>query len=287
MKKRIFYVINLDRSRIITISLLFGAFICASFISGFHMGTNKSGVPLYNAGGNVSYLNQNNYGLPVNNDIESENDNGSQYGKNLTRISQKSPDEESGMAENEPQTDTSKGEIEKSEKKSVTKKSTRRIKQVSDNENKKEEKTKRARVTHKESQIKSNNNSKSKKSESSRQKNNQISEMKKEKKSDTKESANPKSPLLGSSNAKLSAVEQSETVSGKNNSYTLQVGAFNNKETADRMKLQLAKDGFNAYIISKGDQHRVRVGRDMNEEKMITMESQLKSKKFGSVRIKE
>ena len=134
--------------------------------------------------------------------------------------------------------------------------------------------------------LKIKKNEKIKKETSAAERNEQNSETKK---SDKKEkSANPKSPLLGTANVKLSNTGPAENVaSGKNNSYTLQIGSFNNIQTAERMKMQLAKDGISAYIISKGDQHRVRVGKSMNEEKTITMESQLNSKKFGSFRIKE
>lgn len=44
MKKRIFYVINLDRSRILTLAAFFSGFLLLSFITGFYLG-HLSGGP--------------------------------------------------------------------------------------------------------------------------------------------------------------------------------------------------------------------------------------------------
>ena len=292
MKKRVFYVINLDRGRIITISFLFGAFICVSFISGFHLGTSKSGVPLYSSGGNVSYLNQNNYGLPVEKSSELSHDNGSQYGRSLTRISR---DIEGENLETENDSETKESSLD--EIKTLPDQSSKRKSETSSKKKKEAEKKPSSKKTAakksagKKSEVKKiTEKSSAKKSASN---NKTITQKKKDpgssntKKNQIQKSpVNPKSPLLGSSDVKLSNVS-SDKPAAASSGMSLQIGAFSDRGTAERMKSQLAADGFSAYIISGSNRHRVRVGRALNSEKTDSLEKQLKNKKYASYRIKE
>jgi len=279
VKKRIFYVINLDRGRILTLSMLFGAFICVSFISGFQIGKNKSGMPLYSAQGDVSYLNENNYGLPILEKNPSETNSSIDSGKKLTRIGREISKEKDLSSSEEPEKEreikenNKNNEIRKvqdkpviSKKKEKQLKNTARKEKTLKNQSKKKAKAEKKKETVSKSKV--NTSSKSGKTLS------------------VKQNDNPRSPLLNSLNTKLTSGDMKKSPSSVEK-YSLQIGAFNNNETASRMKNQLVSEGFHAYIVKSGSQYKVRVGKSLNSDKLDKMESKLKTKKYASYRIKE
>ena len=269
MKKRIFYVINLDRGRIMTLLILFGAFISISFISGFHMGKTSSGMPLYSADGEVSYLNEKNYGIPMDHSQPSQSLL-SGNGESLTRISGMEEPEKNKPAQKEPA----------AEKKSSSKPAARPAPKPVPKVKKEPVTIKTASKKPSPPPVKKTSTAPTAKSKS------EISRTTAQPQKSPEQ--NPRSPLLGADNIKLSGADAASSSAASNNvKYSLQIGAFNNNETAQRMKNQLSNEGFNAYVVSHGSHYKVRVGKSMDTKALESMETRLKSKKFASYRIKE
>lgn len=95
---------------------------------------------------------------------------------------------------------------------------------------------------------------------------------------------NPRSAVLDSESVRMA--NRSEK-SGASPSYTLQIGAFQNREAAKLMLNDLKKSGFaEAYISESGGSYRVRIGQSLNERESAKIQKSLRSKNYAAFRIK-
>lgn len=66
---------------------------------------------------------------------------------------------------------------------------------------------------------------------------------------------------------------------------SLQLGSFSSRVAADRMESQLKKQGFESAVVSINGKFAVRVGRSASESDIARLEKQLKQKHYNPVRV--
>lgn len=74
-----------------------------------------------------------------------------------------------------------------------------------------------------------------------------------------------------------------ENTGGKEDSYRVQTGSFENRENADRMLYELQGQGYPAFILEQDGFYRVQVGGYQNMENAISMEKRLRMAGYSTI----
>ena len=325
MKKRVFYVINLDRSRIWVLATLLVSILLFAFATGFRVGAARSsgpaGSPELSAGALEQLQQSEAMDLaelgPTTGSIDGESDEVGQdtdaqtaddlnttaagpgdspFEKNRERegsyngvIDSSSGYDDADYGDDRARTETAHVTKKKSEpvksKKSVEK-------QVASQSKKEKTKTTTLAAKSKTTAQKKGNAVESrtaeKKSNAPEQK--KIAALA----SDAKQE-NPRSVLLDTNSDRLrmsniskeSPAQTEQTTPAKSNTrtYSLQLGAFSSEAAADRMATTLKKQGFHPHIVKSRDRFIVRVGKSDTSKGLWELESGLRKNQYAPMRV--
>jgi len=257
VKKRVFYVINLDKKRILMIGTIFTGMVFFSFLIGFRLGNDRTNrmdplsfrvpeperSPFDPEGmepGKRETMKQSDEAFPP--EPEDRNDTATPERRNVDTFTRKDlPREQSPV----------KSETRRKKRETVKKKTQRKA-----------ERSKKKTATKKKSKS-------------------EIVSTKKEKpKAEEKPKHNVRAPILVSDSVKLANYSDKANDKG---GYTLQTGAFSDRDSALRMKAALEKHGIHgAYITEISGTYRVRVGKSLSDQQADALKEKLKQKKFAS-----
>lgn len=67
--------------------------------------------------------------------------------------------------------------------------------------------------------------------------------------------------------------------------YTLQLGAFTSRSAANRMAEQIRKEGMNPYVVKSGNLHLVRLGRSESRQGLNAEEKKLREARFRPITV--
>lgn len=306
MKKRTFYVVNLDKSRILVIGLLFLGFILTAYATGYRVGQKP--VADLDKPRDTQPLS-----LPDSGDsIYSKQDDSRQK---LDEPSGERPEKNDRKVDDRVDLSNRFPEKPKPGKLPVMRDETKLVdKPLAKNSPKRTPVKKKEHLAKTEKNEKSDKTEKSEKKETAKVKSpdlkesgkstkdpvkKEITEEKKEtaKKSEKGETKNPRSALLDSKETKMSNVSEGEkklddtpktsakTHDSSAKRYTLQVGSFQTKAAAERMLDSLKHQGFDARLQASQGNFAVRVGRPGKPAELEKMESNLKKKNYAPIRV--
>ena len=289
MKKRIFYVINLDRGRLWILAILLVSTLLFAFATGFRVGQARAnGMP----GEQLSAASDGAFEqlaeLPPL-DAESENEIAD------------NPDGADGEAELSANLDRDGADSESGSRLSLANESSsersgRSPFEIDDRRERSTPEPVRRAQPEPDVIKKKQTQSAPKKSTNAERKSERTpapSADKKlaQKKSETKQ--NPRSALLESGSEKLrmsnisKAKPKSPTVDEQKSTrtYSLQLGAFSSEGAANRMAATLKKQGFHPYIVQSKNRYLVRVGRSDSAKGLWPLESGLREKQYAPMRV--
>lgn len=269
MKKRIFYVVNLDRGRILTISFIFTGFLIIAFVAGYRLGHIGESVGIQP--GNIeeiqpeSSLSMAEFAGRLNNEDESSQTSGDSEtekptGKSIPHFQPDDTDKEAG---DQISFDPIESPRQKENKKPTSSDSTRK----SAGKFKKEEKKKE----------KSTQTSKRQNPRSAVLASNEVRLSDVGSSSNGKKSSSPKKESTERKNTKPS----SESRNDSSKTFSFQVGAFRDTASANRMADQLKKDGFSPFVVHAGNFYTVRVGKEKEKKDLYGLEAELKKKHYS------
>lgn len=268
MKTRIFYVINLDKSRITLIAATVLAALLGSYAFGYHSASQaRDQIPKTNLAISGSHK-------AVEGDLKAENQsNNPEYGKS---IYDQNNARQPGFNNLEPmqvypdeQKEPNPQDIEQTQKvlkKKYTKKTNRRSRK------------------------------KTQKTTSKNIKKSRIVKKKPNKKRipGTRKTALLKQDSNGIKLANISSTKESESIHPQKKTekikkkplYSLQTGSFHSKKAALRMAKGLKSQGFPSKIIRRNGKFNVRVGAENENSRLWKMESQLRRKKYSPIKVR-
>lgn len=319
MKKRTFYIINLDRGRILFLSTILSGVLLLTFASGFRLGRSE-GLDLSRLvpgnGPETSQAAVDN--IPEQDDYKNrspekmeEPEPEMDRGKSIYSIDEKQDTNRLKPSFSNSETDKEMDEILSGSlsHKEFTKESEREIAVA-----KKPAEKKAKLMRHNTEKVALNKSKKSpstkvqkkEKSKIERDKSAQTVAAKKSEKIPSKQQT-PDAPLLkmkknsaasnivGFSNvstkssAPQKSVDTAKEVSsepvGNQRIFGLQLGAFSNKSGADRYADMVKKQGFSSYVLHRGNVYRVVVGRTTDLDSLEALRNKLKAKRYTPIAI--
>ncbi len=304
MKKRTFYVVNLDKSRILVIGLLFLGFVLTAYATGYRVGQkpvadlerprDREPLSMPDSGDSIYSKREDEPRQKTEESSSERSDKLDRKADDRVDLSNRFPEkpkpgklpvmreprkiEDRPVAKSTPikkkDRPAKTEKIEKTEKKETAKAKTSETKEIS----------KPAAKDPVKKEIPEEKKETAKKPEKSE-------------KSDKVEARNPRSALLDSKETKLSNVSETDKktaetpkTSAKTHEtsakrFTLQVGSFQTKAAAERMLDSLKHQGFDARLQASQGNFAVRVGRPGKPADLEKMESNLKKKNYAPVRV--
>ena len=273
MKKRTFYIVNLDRNRIMVLSIVFIGFILIAFATGFRFG-KPIGNSVTDASSPRSYAN-------LNQEPKNENE----PGKSIYSINQDKPSSPTDVGNRrEENLDSMVDDSLKRDRRQVND-SIALSKQLDVKESKKTA-HKRHKRNKSEAEPKKKRNSRPISHRSDRDLND-----------DGKKRQDPRTALLDVKKRKFRNTSTREPVAPSTSSakedknpadkdlYSLQIGSFSYKKSATRMAEQLKKQGFHPQVNRVGKSYRVIVGRTSKPKELFSLDKRLRKKNYAPVRI--
>ena len=253
MKKRVFYVINLDRSRILTLAALLSGFLVISFLVGYEIGNSTALPP----------------GMPGDSDF--------QFPRNGTGsdLADASSTEDSSSRHSSGESETASRErIDSDPVKGIPLRSLSEVVLPLDRRNRQESQSENSRQSGQTQDRKKDGPERKDQSDSTGSTPGK-SKSKKE-----------RSPVLKKKDSiRLANVDdgKKETAPSPANrkKYSFQVGAFSTDTAASRMIRQLKSEGFDPYTVPSGGKKLVRVGKASNRAALNSLEKKLEEKKHA------
>ncbi|MCB1167935.1 MAG: SPOR domain-containing protein [Leptospiraceae bacterium] len=259
MKKRVFYVVNLDKNRLLALSIFVGGTLVMAFATGYRFGrTDENLGPQQAQQSAFDNASQTPTTSSVDSDsLESDREESDPLERRQSdselSLKSASPDEEARPAvKTESKTEPSK----KKKPESVS---------FSDIARKQDDSTPRKKEP----------TPAYKKPEKSKPKPaNQVTEKKKTTK-----------PSPAALVKKETAPTQAKEKPRSGPIYTLQLGAFTSRGAANRMAEQIRKEGMQPYVVKSGNLHLVRLGRSEKESGLKEEEKKLRAAKFRPIKV--
>ncbi len=243
MKKRIFYIINLDNRRIAVLGIVFTGLLAVAFATGYRLGRSDESDPYAKLAENDLHLDQSDFSInseeSANTDVNSLN-----TGKREDTESgdTKAPSRGISIASQEtvsPEAD----------KKPITVKTSSREKSnvttFQSAPEVKRDTNKRNVVLQSDAAVK-------------------LSDI------------GTGQKRVTTNNNKATSEKKQIDVQEDREFYSFQMGAFSDKGSADRLKSTLEKDGFSPYIKKMGSRYSVRVGKSTSRRRLWGLEAKLK-----------
>ena len=276
MKRKIFYIVHLDRNRILFLSLTFFSFLLFSFTLGRQLGNKQTGTesspkfPLF------SFLNTKKEMLSKKEDFLSDNNKLSYDGNNHN--------EEEIILPDYQETSYPKA-IEKPKIQSISKKKPNKNLPVLAFSNPKPNiHTSTAKpITRTISSKIQKKDTKQAISLNKKKINKEVAVNNSQKKNNLLRLSNTSQASTSIAQTRSKIKEKPKT----KKSFQLQLGAFSSKEAAHRMKEALEKHGFRPHIEKRSKIHIVKIGHFKSKEEMITIKNNLSKYKYNSVQIKK
>lgn len=279
MKKRTFYVINLDRNRILMLAVVMVGFVLIAFATGMRYG--RAGTP------SVSHLQDEPPLKTTGNAAGGQLENGSATAPAADRLDigrspreigvPRSPDEVDGLVDNSlraGQPPAAKPETSDRPDSSETKRSSRRQKtKASASSRKKRERSHRRKTTEK------------------KQRRADASHPPRTAMRNTALVQNPSSDLRKSVRADLSGASKRQAAASSGSekrepSYSLQLGTYRYPGGAMRLSARLRKQGFPARVIRQGKTHKVLVGKTSDRAALRDLRRKLKKERFAPITVR-
>ena len=276
MKRKIFYIVHLDRNRILFLSLTFFSFLLFSFTLGRQLGNKQTKAesspkfPLF------SFLSTKKETLSRKEDFLLD--------KNKLSYEDNNHNEEEIVLSDYQETSYPKV-IEKPKIKNNTQKKTNKNSPVLTSSNHKPNihTTTANPITKTRSPKIQKTNSPQAISFDKKKVNKKVVIKKSQKKNNILRLANTSQASTSITQTRSKIKEKPKT----KKSFQLQLGAFSSKEAAHRMKNELEKHGFRPYIEKRSKIHIVKIGHFKSKEEMITIKNNLSKYKYNSVQIKK
>ncbi|MCB1138491.1 MAG: SPOR domain-containing protein [Leptospiraceae bacterium] len=271
MKRRVFYVVNLDRARILALGIFaVGAFTLA-FATGYRFGNTPDRLS----------ENERPAGLsddPTAFDAPMEERNTGEDPETLSLSSQdvKKDDEPDESASRDDETVSSR-ELA--------------LKAANPEENGDTPAYRKPRNSVTFSDIARNNSSANPSREKSQEKPAPRKESKPSTLSKPQKQVSPSKPAPRAKPAEKPVQTKKKTeVAKKEESkpqkmFTLQLGAFSSRGAANRMAEQIRKEGMEPYVVKSGNLHLVRLGRSKSQQGLSAQEKKLRDARFRPITV--
>lgn len=273
MKKRVFYVVNLDRSRILVLGVLITGFLLISFATGYRFGNTGSGIENRDLGAmqaqEEALMDPSRQGLDRSLPADEPSLQAPAPSPERRERSAPEPGPSAPARDREPKQEnrTRRPASVREEKKERTSQSSRQPAKREEKEVRRPARTEPKQAARRDQRAKAE-------PEKRRDPPKQTQAVKLE----------PEKSMRMSNAAGDRAPEEPQA-SPARAMRSLQLGSFASRTAADRMDAQLKKQGFESAVVSVRGKFAVRVGRSASEADIARIERQLKQKNYNPVRI--
>lgn len=293
MKKRVFYVINLDRGRILMVSVLIVGFLLISFATGYRFGTSGSPeIPVNRDTHNEAFMD------PARQGLDRSLGTGETDQPKLA-----SPGDLTTLPEAEkPQTKPETRLVEHREKPAARERESareeKRSTNLTDKRQAKVEKTQKpSKPARTEKADRNERNNRHETIVAKPEKPRATEKPRIEKPQATRPARNESKPnkLQTSEKNRKPMPGESARLEPKgtmrlanvpaSKQSSLQLGTFTSRDAANRMSDQLKKQGFDAGLVQANGKFSVRVGKSTDDAELKRLEEKLRQKNYSPIRV--